>query len=66
MDCQAFEMMMAEALGDELSPEDRPAFEAHLASCDRCRREYESACATVDRTKTSLWPGCREPTRSRW
>ena len=47
MNCQEFELLMADALGDELSPQDRPAFEAHLSGCDRCRREYESSRATV-------------------
>lgn len=47
MNCEDIEMLMAEALGDELSPADRPAFEAHLVECDRCRREYESARQAV-------------------
>jgi anti-sigma factor RsiW len=39
MNCEEFEMLMADALGDELSPNDRPVFEAHLAECDCCRQE---------------------------
>jgi anti-sigma factor RsiW len=47
VNCEEFEILMADALGDELSPSDRPAFEAHLAACARCREEYESATETV-------------------
>ncbi len=47
MTCEDFEMLMADALGGELSPADRPVFEAHLAECEDCRREYESASKTV-------------------
>lgn len=47
MTCENFETLMADALGNELSPEDRPAFEAHLASCESCRREYESLSGTI-------------------
>ena len=47
MNCEDFELLLAEALGDELAPGDRPRFEAHLAKCDKCRLEYETASATV-------------------
>lgn len=47
MTCEDFEMLMADALGGELSPTDRPLFEAHLAECEDCRLEYESASKTV-------------------
>ncbi len=47
MNCEDFEMLLAEALGDELAPGDRPRFEAHLAKCAKCRLEYETASATV-------------------
>lgn len=43
MNCKDFEMLMADALGDELAPADRPGFEAHLAECERCRHEYETS-----------------------
>ena len=46
-DCEDFEMLTADALGNELSEADRPAFEAHLAQCEKCRREYETASRTV-------------------
>ena len=42
MDCDRFELMLAGALGDELSPDDRAAFDNHLEACTRCRSEYES------------------------
>ncbi len=47
MNCTDFEVLLADALGDELSVADRPAFEAHLAECEKCRREYETALRTV-------------------
>jgi anti-sigma factor RsiW len=47
MSCEDFESLLADALGDELSPEDRPRFEEHLANCPRCRREYESSREAV-------------------
>ena len=42
MNCEDFEILMADALGDELSPADRPAFEVHLAECATCREEFDS------------------------
>jgi anti-sigma factor RsiW len=43
MNCEDFEMLLAEALGDELASSDREPFETHLAQCPRCRRDYETA-----------------------
>lgn len=42
MNCDRFEFMLASALGDELTPDDRVAFDNHLATCTRCRGEYDS------------------------
>ena len=47
MNCEDVEMLLADALGDELADADRAAFEAHLAECERCRREYETTRAAV-------------------
>lgn len=47
MNCTDFEALLADALGDELCAADRPVFEAHLAECQKCRREYETALRTV-------------------
>jgi len=47
MNCKEFEMMLADALGSELSEEDRPTFEQHLSQCENCRREYETAQQTI-------------------
>jgi anti-sigma factor RsiW len=47
MNCKEFESLLADALGDELSSEDRPAFEEHLADCQRCRLEFESTREAV-------------------
>ena len=48
MNCEHSDMLMADALGNELSPSDRSAFEDHLAECERCRHEYETARAAVE------------------
>jgi len=42
MKCEEFEMLMADALGDELGAADASAFEKHIAQCKNCRAEYES------------------------
>lgn len=47
MNCNDFETLMADALGNELSPADRPIFEAHLRDCLKCRGEYESTRRAV-------------------
>ena len=47
MNCERFESLLADALGDELSAANRPAFEEHLRACERCRREYESSSAAL-------------------
>ncbi len=47
MDCEKFQHLLADALGEELDAADRPAFEAHVAACARCRRDYESAKAAI-------------------
>ncbi len=47
MQCTEFESLLADALGDELAADRRPAFEAHLSECERCRHEYESAAGAV-------------------
>ncbi len=47
MNCSDFETLMADALGNELSPADRPVFEAHLGECPKCREEYESSRRAV-------------------
>ncbi|MFH1111182.1 MAG: zf-HC2 domain-containing protein [Planctomycetota bacterium] len=47
MKCEDFQMLLADALGGELSDADRPAFQAHLAQCAPCRAEYESMSRAV-------------------
>ena len=41
MKCQEFEHQSALYLYDELAPDARADFEAHVAACDTCRRELE-------------------------
>lgn len=50
--CKQFEALLADALGDELQEADRRTFEDHLAACETCRAEYESASATVERVRS--------------
>lgn len=47
MNCEDFQMLLADALGGELSDADRPAFDAHVAQCANCRHEYESMTGAV-------------------
>ncbi len=47
MNCANLELLMADALGDELSPGDRIAFETHLGECQKCRQEYATARRAV-------------------
>ena len=47
MNCQDFETLLADALGDELGSADRVAFDNHLKQCAECRRDYESATKTI-------------------
>jgi len=57
MKCEDFDMLMADALGGELSSNDRPAFDAHLAECERCRADFESSRRTLEDLRTL--PGSR-------
>lgn len=56
MSCADTELLMADAWGGELSEADRPVFEAHLATCARCRREYRSGLAAVATMRTLPGP----------
>jgi anti-sigma factor RsiW len=47
MNCEDFQRLLADTLGGELSDAQRPGFEAHIAQCSPCRREYESMRETV-------------------
>ncbi len=49
MTCEQFEQLLADAIGGELREADRPLFDAHLAACDACRREFDSLSDAVDR-----------------
>ncbi len=56
MNCNEFELLLADALGDELSDADRPAFEQHLSQCENCRREYDAAMGTVHTLQSLTGP----------
>jgi len=47
MNCEDFQMLLADALGGELPDAQRPDFDTHIARCSKCRREYESMCGAV-------------------
>ena len=47
MNHEQFELLMADALGDELTGEDRAAFEAALAAHADWKQEYETAQRTL-------------------
>jgi anti-sigma factor RsiW len=51
MNCNDFELLLADALGGELTESDRPAFERHMAECASCRADYQSTSATVSRLR---------------
>lgn len=48
MKCEEFELLLADALGDELSENGQVVLDRHLATCPACRCDYESAMRTVD------------------
>lgn len=56
MNCNEFELLLADALGDELSGAERPAFEHHLSQCENCRREYDATMGTVRTLKSLTGP----------
>ncbi len=54
LDCEQLELLLADALGDELSNSDRRDFDAHLEICDACRLEYQSLMKTLNITRDRL------------
>ena len=47
MNCERFVELLADALGNELPSTTQTDFDTHLASCAKCRREYQSMQDTV-------------------
>ncbi len=47
MNCETCEQLFADALGGELSGEQRGAFHAHLAECRSCRAAYGGDSAAI-------------------
>lgn len=56
MSCSEYELLMADVLGGEASADDRGRFEAHCATCEPCRVEYESARRTLDAMRSLRAP----------
>lgn len=52
MTCREFEPLMADALGGELSGQDKQVFDAHLTECESCRAEFEAGVAVLDRLRS--------------
>ena len=67
MDRNKFADMLADYLGDELTPEDRRAFEEHLAASDADRAEAESLQAALSSLRqlppppAAIAPGTASP-----
>ena len=47
MNCERTRDMLADYLGDELTPTERQAFDSHLSACEHCRSEVDSLQAAV-------------------
>jgi len=62
MNADQFEMMLADYLGDELSPEDRRAFEAHLAEHPEQQTEVDELRETLAELNHLQAAPDREPT----
>ena len=56
MNCKDFERLLADAWGDELTMADKAEFEAHLAECEACRREYETGRQALDAMRSLTGP----------
>lgn len=60
MNCEEFELLLADELGGELGDADRAAFDGHLTSCATCRGENESLAGAVGRLQSlPAAPGMR-------
>ncbi len=57
MNCEQFESLLADAIGDELVAAERVAFDEHRERCDRCRTEYESLMAAVSTMRSNMPEG---------
>jgi predicted anti-sigma-YlaC factor YlaD len=66
MNCNEFELLLADAIGGELGNADRPVFERHLAECATCRKDYETTLGTVSRLRSlsAAEPGVVNPVRA--
>jgi anti-sigma factor RsiW len=56
VNCEDFEKLLADAWGDELTAADKAEFEAHLARCEACRREYETGRQALDALRSLSAP----------
>ncbi|MCB9850475.1 MAG: zf-HC2 domain-containing protein [Phycisphaerales bacterium] len=62
MNAEEFEAMLAEYLGDELAPDERRAFEAHLAEHPEHQAEVDELSGTLDELARLQAAPDREPT----
>lgn len=63
MNCEDFEMLMADALGGELASGDRPEFDRHLAECKACRTDFETSQRAIEEMRAL--PGTQKVTARR-
>ena len=56
MKCNEVQELLADALGDELTPAGRQALDAHLQECGRCRRELDSALTALAKMRSLPGP----------
>jgi len=52
MTCKDIEMLMADALGGELTSQDQAKFAEHVAHCAACRVQYEAGRLTIERMRS--------------
>lgn len=56
MNCDEIQLLMADALGGELSASNRARLESHLAECPRCRKDLASSRDALDEIRTMPAP----------
>ncbi|HCE43765.1 MAG TPA: hypothetical protein DET40_09470 [Lentisphaeria bacterium] len=54
MNCIKYSKMMTDFLAGELSDQDKAALDAHLASCENCRKEFEQLKEVWSLTESAL------------
>ncbi len=66
MNCNEIEQQLADYLGGELEASAVEIFDAHLSTCDPCRREVASLYETIDALNHLDAPPAGASIRTRW